>query len=136
MKMTFHLVGGAALTPNLCRSSLLLSSAAFHLPTRGPRVGARGGFSISWVGSRLTMQKREKRVRGSGARVGSSSRNTDPRQQAIRFLVGGAAAGAACQGHLLSDLLCSLFLPRHTQAIYSLFLGAAAGGSCRVQHFV
>jgi len=26
------------------------------------------------------------------------------------FLVGGAAAGAACQGQLLSDLLCSLFL--------------------------
>ena len=107
---------------------VITSTAALHLPTRGPRVGARGCFSISWVGSRLPMQKREKRVRGSGARVGSSHRNIDPRQQAIR--VGGAAAGAACQGHLLSDLLCRLFLPRHTQAIYSPFPGAvAAAGS-------
>jgi len=29
----------------------MLCTCAFHLPTRGPRVGARGGFSISWVGS-------------------------------------------------------------------------------------
>ena len=26
-------------------------ASALHLPTRGPRVGARGCFSISWVGS-------------------------------------------------------------------------------------
>ena len=49
-----------------------IQSCAFHLPTRGLRVGSRGCFSISWVGSRLPRQKREKRVRGSGARVGSS----------------------------------------------------------------
>jgi len=31
-------------------------SLALHLPTRGPRVGARGRFSISWVGSWLFLE--------------------------------------------------------------------------------
>ena len=44
---------------------------AFHLPTRGPRVGPRRCFDFS--GRESTPEaKREKRVGGSGARVGSS----------------------------------------------------------------
>ena len=37
---------------------------AFHLPTRGPRVGARGGISISRVGSRLPRRKGRKGSEG------------------------------------------------------------------------
>jgi len=47
-------------------------SRALHLPTQGPRVGNRGKNSISWVGSRLPRQTREKRARGTGGGVRSS----------------------------------------------------------------
>ena len=98
-------------------------SSAFHLPTRGPRVGARGGFSISRVGSRLPRRKGRK---GSGGRELESGVRLEIQICANRpFLVGGAAAGAACQGQLLSDLLCSLFLPRHTQPVASSDVAAA-----------
>ena len=62
---------GSIVFDTVCSISFICT-VAFHLPTRGLRVGSRGCFSISWVGSRLPRQKREKRVRGSGARVGSS----------------------------------------------------------------
>jgi len=46
---------------------------AFHLPTRGPRVGARGGISISRVGSRHQRRKGRKGMEGleleSGVRL-------------------------------------------------------------------
>ena len=41
---------------------------AFHPPTRGPRVGSRGCFSISWVGSRLFLGIHCKARVGSGRR--------------------------------------------------------------------
>ena len=51
---------------------------AFHLPTRGPRVGARGGISISRVGSRLPRRKGRKGSEGreleSGVRLHINSR--------------------------------------------------------------
>ena len=75
-----HLVSSKKLMFERERGKKFMYARELHLPTRGPRVGARGCFSISWVGSRLPRQKREKRVRGSGARVGSSPRNIDPRQ--------------------------------------------------------
>jgi len=58
--------------------AMRFDDCAFHLPTRGPRVGARGGISISRVGSRLPRRKGRKGSEGreleSGVRLHINSR--------------------------------------------------------------
>jgi len=95
----------------------LHSPSAFHPPTRGLRVGSRGNFSISWVGSRLPRQKRKKMVRGSGGRVGSSHRNWKKIELETRR-VGQAVACGGCggKGNGLDGGCCIFFVQQPNTA--------------------
>jgi len=66
---------------NICWRNLAINSwedrtNALHLPTRGPRVGDRGCFSISWVGSWLFLGIHCKARVGSGRRRRRVAKNS------------------------------------------------------------
>ena len=99
--------------PVFCRA--LDCDFAFHLPTRGPRVGARGGFSISRVGSYLGIHCK--------ARVGSGRRR--------RSVAKGWGPGTRERQHASRDTIPERWGERtnpRTQAQLSLNRSALAAG--------